>query len=1008
MEIVTKLRGRPQTTEELDARWGFIISGTVRDINGQPLEQAKVTVQRNDIYTLSFGPPRSSTTTNSDGQFVLRFNPYALSMMEGGRGEPPTPEKPSTMGIRVFAEKIGFVNSGMEFVCVDPIPSDPENVSYHSWMGEITKKLAADEMVLAKTPKELDFVLEPSILFRGTVFNYERDPIPGFTPDMVRWSCLEAAPREGEQANNTRNFYGRDLLGTQPNRFYIDATPNESSYRFAVSFFSSRASDFIPEKNTWNFTTTDYFSLPPAGIYDVTFRWTTTEKNGVKVRQVVIDSVKDVEGNSVTLNVTKKAEIPEHLFLRWTLNGTVRDDLGNPLEGVNVQLHRNNEIRNNSQQTVMTTADGKYSFELLASSRFAPSPKGEFLHIKAVKDGFFDQDMNQKNLIFLSGEKNPSEQTFASGRNATTQFAVPLEPSTFDVVLNRNPVVEGILRGNDGELLAGHRLMLRGDFEFDDVDSRRPDIDRINTDRNGKFRIEKFPADTKFWFVLDDWRDNDDILRTNNITFAPGTSYRVGLRLQKDDAGNRRLVLDTVTDADGKDVASQIVSEDTRTKPLLSGEPEKQGREIIDRMLSAVTPMLRTTTRDVATLTYTFHLRDKPSEVVVSPYSGNMFVAERVGITRSWFLNTVADSTRSVRFRSIEENDDEIRLYTNLTGRYGVGNGIKVSWAGYSSGRFSEAQIVLDAKTFLPKRMTAEGFEEEYSGFVPLGDGFVPLRILSKTSSGMAFDFHFKVHEPGVWLFDHDVYNGEVVCRIDNVQIEKAKRASPEEENKVREALRKMKTANEYWLQWYPKDLPEFSYTFHREGVEPRVLTWKEIKEADNWYAEFYRKGISYIGVSRLLLIDIDGLRCASVSEDTEKCLLTFEFELSQEWMNAFGNGISGTWNGWFNGVIGKGTAIIDTKTATLIEVKTRDYDERYSDYFEIKPGKFVPRRIVIDYHKGNRDAEPDMFFDFRFKVYEPCLWLFDRSVVKDKEPIVRVSDVLVNGEPGIEMLIPK
>jgi len=131
---------------------------------------------------------------------------------------------------------------------------------------------------------------------------------------------------------------------------------------------------------------------------------------------------------------------------------------------------------------------------------------------------------------------------------------------------------------------------------------------------------------------------------------------------------------------------------------------------------------------------------------------------------------------------------------------------------------------------------------------------------------------------------------------------------------------------------------------------------------------------------------------------------LTFEFELSQEWMNAVGNGISETWLGWFNGGIGKGTAIIDTKTSTLVEVRTQGYDERYSDYFEVKPGKFVPRRIVIDYHKGNRDTEPDMFFDFRFKVYEPCLWLFDRSVIEGKEPSVWITDVLVEGKPGVEL----
>ena len=329
------------------------------------------------------------------------------------------------------------------------------------------------------------------------------------------------------------------------------------------------------------------------------------------------------------------------------------------------------------------------------------------------------------------------------------------------------------------------------------------------------------------------------------------------------------------------------------------------------------------------------------------------------------------------------------------------------------------ALIVLDAKTQLPKRIKTSQSEEEFYDWEPFGDPdnkqFVPLRIFCKTES-MMFDFRFKLHENEVWLFDRSVVpegagSEKIICRIDNVRINRVTFASEADESKVRDALRKYRDANEYWLKWYPKDLPKFGYTFLQKDRAPEVLTWEDIKSQENWYAEFYRKGISYIGISRLLVIDIDALRCTRVVEDAENGTLEFDFVLKHDWMNAVGNGISGTWLGWFNGTVGKGTAVLDTKTMTLREIKTANYDERYDDYVELLPGKFVPRRIVIDYHKGGKQDDDKMFFDFRFKVYEPCLWLFDRSVETDKDgnekprSPVWVENVIVEDQPAVEIL---
>lgn len=232
--------------------------------------------------------------------------------------------------------------------------------------------------------------------------------------------------------------------------------------------------------------------------------------------------------------------------------------------------------------------------------------------------------------------------------------------------------------------------------------------------------------------------------------------------------------------------------------------------------------------------------------------------------------------------------------------------------------------------------------------------------------------------------------------------------APEEQQEKVREALRKYKDANSRWFYGVQDDdVQSLSYRFNMDGAKPEDVSWEDIKKASNWYYEFYRKGISYIGVSRLLVSDIDALRCTRVEEDAEKGTLTFDFVLKQPWMNAVGNGIAGSWKGWFNGVVGEGTAVLDTKTNTILEIRTENYDERFSDYVEIEKGKFVPGRIVVDYHKGKRGGESDMFFDFRFKVYEGGVWLFDRSLPQEIEskakPVVWIDEVKIDGKEAVE-----
>ncbi len=256
-----------------------------------------------------------------------------------------------------------------------------------------------------------------------------------------------------------------------------------------------------------------------------------------------------------------------------------------------------------------------------------------------------------------------------------------------------------------------------------------------------------------------------------------------------------------------------------------------------------------------------------------------------------------------------------------------------------------------------------------------------------------------KIHEN-----DSPLQIAKPLTQKEKEELERLILVSPELEKRGRDVLVKMKDANEYWFKWYPKDLPEFSYTFHHGEMfdikkRDKEFTWEIIKGGQSWYAEFYRKGISYIGVSRLLCIDPEKVRFTLVKEDKEKQTIQLDFILpDQGWMNAFGRGIEETWRGWINGGVKEGSAIIDLKTFTPVSIMVFDqnYMEHYSDYVEIKPEKRVPQRILIDVFSE------EVQVDFRFKVYKPCLWLFDQTWDEGKK-CVWVDNVKIEGKPAEE-----
>jgi protocatechuate 3,4-dioxygenase beta subunit len=213
----------------------------------------------------------------------------------------------------------------------------------------------------------------------------------------------------------------------------------------------------------------------------------------------------------------------------------------------------------------------------------------------------------------------------------------------------------------------------------------------------------------------------------------------------------------------------------------------------------------------------------------------------------------------------------------------------------------------------------------------------------------------------------------------------------------AREVLSRMAEVNKCWFGGRPSDVKSLEYQFHLADGEPRRITEQDYSDAKSWYREWYAKGISYTGAARVLASLRDRAKFRQVQRDEEQVTIYFVLQDLPSTVAA-GNGIAGTWKGFFNAKMLEGVLQVDARRYTPISIEFGDRRELYDDYVEIKPGQFVPRRIQI--------LSPGMDFDFRFRTLQPGLWLFDRSygrwAPRAQDPVAWLTDVMVNAAPAV------
>ena len=212
-------------------------------------------------------------------------------------------------------------------------------------------------------------------------------------------------------------------------------------------------------------------------------------------------------------------------------------------------------------------------------------------------------------------------------------------------------------------------------------------------------------------------------------------------------------------------------------------DEQSRGEEIIKRMAEVNRYWLIGPPAEVKNYSYDFALhQDEPHTYkVTEPSSADRAI--RQGITYNSLLHKLAKEPFAATYTSIEEVNGIIRTDFKLKEsiQIHVGNGLRGSWYGSFDQRVEGGTFWIDAKKMLPVRAKCNEVYEYFSDYAAIDEThYVPLRVKIDENNiqmnmHLNFDWTFKLHKPGLWLFDESYYSHGnkpvVAASISNVRV---------------------------------------------------------------------------------------------------------------------------------------------------------------------------------------------------------------------------------------------
>jgi hypothetical protein len=201
------------------------------------------------------------------------------------------------------------------------------------------------------------------------------------------------------------------------------------------------------------------------------------------------------------------------------------------------------------------------------------------------------------------------------------------------------------------------------------------------------------------------------------------------------------------------------------------------------------------------------------------------------------------------------------------------------------------------------------------------------------------------------------------------------------DQSREQEIIRKFIEVNRYWLLGPPKDVRNFSYVLERLGgkqdfsiTNPAKTPWPRLR------------GVTYYTLVHQLARKPESATVTEIVEEKGKLRLALKFE--PEVRGAIGNGVENSWNGYHSLGGSEGYLVLDTDRWVPLEAHVGRLTETFGEYAKVDETHYVPLAI--------REEIKDTQYNWRFRLYEPGLWLFDEGI-SDGRRLAWVGQVQIN-----------
>lgn len=275
------------------------------------------------------------------------------------------------------------------------------------------------------------------------------------------------------------------------------------------------------------------------------------------------------------------------------------------------------------------------------------------------------------------------------------------------------------------------------------------------------------------------------VVRSAPLTFPSGGNYDVVAQLQIDPStGVQKLVIVSVKNDRGKEVRNQIVGK----VPLPEQEDANlraDGLAVLRKVQLANRYWIGIPPKETKRYSYEFEYHDGVTRRIEVDDPAASSLNKLRGITFFSPLDAVVRDLSNVIIDSVNQHGDVIELEWRVRRSFQAAAGFGQRgryYGGYFAQRLDGGTFVIDAKTHALLKCHADDLTETYSKYVEIRDGhYVPLKIVIdfKHDSWTPFEWNFRVHEPGLWLFENGTRktgDKTYTAVVSNVAVNEAKR----------------------------------------------------------------------------------------------------------------------------------------------------------------------------------------------------------------------------------------